>query len=366
MSTTDVIVVGGGLIGMLSARELALAGVRVTLFERRATGQESSWAGGGILSPLYPWRYPAAVNDLARWSQAVYPELLARLHRDTGIDPEYLPCGLLMLDADQQAAAGEWARAYPARLCLLENAELRAEEPELAPHWQQGSLFPELGQVRNPRLVAAARADLLRLGVNLHEQTPVTELLLRAGQVCGVRGGDRTWSAPRVVLAGGAWSAGLLPPPLLTPPVRPVRGQMMLYRIAPGRIRHIVLCGGHYVIPRRDGHLLVGSTLEEVGFDKQITAAARAELSARAAALFPFLRGESPVQHWAGLRPGSPQGIPCIAEHPEVTGLFINAGHYRNGVVMGPASARLLADLVLGRKPILEPASFRLFEAVST
>ncbi len=360
-----MIVVGGGLMGMLSARELALSGVRVALFERRAMGQESSWAGGGILSPLYPWRYPAAVNDLARWSQEAYPELLARLHRETGIDPEYVPSGLLMLDADQQAAGREWARAYPTPLRLLDAAELRVEEPELAPDWRQGCLFPELGQVRNPRLAAAVRADLLRLGVSLHEQTPVESLLLRAGRVRGVRAGGRDWHVPQVVLAGGAWSAGLLDASLSTPPVRPVRGQMMLYRIAAGRIRHIVLHGGHYVIPRRDGHLLVGSTLEEVGFDKQVTDEARAELTAWAGELFPFLRGESPVKHWAGLRPGSPQGIPCIAEHPEVTGLFINAGHYRNGVVMGPASARLLADLMLGRKPILDPAPFHLFEPVS-
>jgi glycine oxidase len=144
------------------------------------------------------------------------------------------------------------------------------------------------------------------------------------------------------------------------PPVHPVKGQMLLLRGEPGAVQRIVLGETRYVIPRRDGRVLVGSTMENADFDKTPTELAKQSLLASARELIPLLGDYRLERHWAGLRPGSPAGVPFIGPHPELEGLFFNAGHYRNGVVMGPASARLVADLLLGREPILNPALFSL------
>ena len=142
-------------------------------------------------------------------------------------------------------------------------------------------------------------------------------------------------------------------------PVKPVRGQMILYRAEPGVVQRIVLSQDRYVIPRRDGRILVGSTVEDVGFEKATTRAAMQELEAEARRIIPALANYPIEHHWAGLRPGSPHDIPYIMQHPRISGLFVNTGHFRNGVVLGPASARLLADILLQREPILDPLLYR-------
>lgn len=355
---SDCVVVGGGIIGLLSARELAGGGCRVRLLEMATVGRASSWAGGGILSPLYPWRYPDAVTELARWSQAAYPELAARLHAEGGIDPEWTCSGMLMLDTSDRAAAQAWAGRFGYRLEELTGDALRQCEPALGDAAEPALWMPEVAQVRNPRLVQAARHALRGLGVAIEEQCEVSGLLERGGRVAGVRTARGEIEADVVVVTAGAWSGQLLAGLAIRPEIRPVRGQMLLFRGAPGLVSRIILGPQHYVIPRRDGRVLVGSTMEEAGFDTSTTTAAREELRAAAYRLVPTLAGCTLERHWGGLRPGSPDGVPYIGEHPQVAGLFINSGHFRNGVVMAPASARLLADMVLGRPPILDPAPY--------
>lgn len=348
-ATPDALIVGGGLIGMLSARALVRQGLRVSLLERGDTGQESSWAGGGILSPLYPWRYPAAVSALAQWSQAAYPALCEEL-AGSGIDPQYTRCGLLILDADDRQRAEDWASSYGMNLAWPGAAATRFT-PGLS-----GSLpgadaawLPDIAQVRNPRFVQALRASIEALGVAIHTATEVLAIRHTGGRVTGVttRVGEH-YPAGRVVIAGGAWTAGLLAATGPALPVVPVKGQMMLFRARPGQFGPIILYRSHYVIPRRDGRVLVGSTIEHTGFDKHTTAEAHALLLAAATEMVPAL-ADCPIErHWAGLRPGSPEGIPYIGQHHEINGLFVNAGHYRNGVVLGPASAEVLASRVCG------------------
>ena len=354
----EVIIIGGGLLGMLSARELARAGRRVALFDRGQTGRESTWAGGGILSPLYPWRFDDAVNALARWGQPRYADFAGQLHQESGIDPEYEPSGLLILDNDEQEAALAWARRWQVELQLLDGETIRDLEPQLGNPPEQALWLPQVGQLRNPRLGRAACGSLDALGVAVYEQQPVEELLIEAGRCRGVVSGGTMFQAEQVVIAGGAWSAGLLAPLDIRLPVRPVRGQMILYRGEPGALRRIVLSQDRYIIPRRDGRVLVGSTIEEVGFDKSTTDEALATLREAGERLVPAL-ADWPLEHqWAGLRPGSPHGIPYISEVPGVAGLYLNTGHFRNGVVLGLASARLLSDLMLGREPIVDPGSY--------
>lgn len=358
----DCIVIGGGLIGLLTARELVRSGLQVLLLERGQTGRESSWAGGGIISPLYPWRYPDAVTALASWSQAHYQALAEDVREQTGIDPQWVRSGMLMADvpADEQGQALEWAQRTGIEILPLKQPELAACEPALTPDARSGLWMPQVAQVRNPRLAAALREAILMEGVEIREQVEVGKILVEGDRVCGVRTPQGDLSADTVILAAGAWSAALLETVGVTLQIMPVRGQMILFRAAPDTLGHIVLRDGRYLIPRRDGHILAGSTMEQAGFDKSTTAAAREELVQAALAMVPVLARYPVVNHWAGLRPGSPQGVPYIGPVPAIDGLFVNAGHFRNGVVTAPASARLLADIVLERPSVLPLELFHI------
>lgn len=352
------LVVGGGAIGMLTALELLDAGHRVILFERTDTGRESSWAGGGIVSPLFPWRYLDSVTRLASWSQGVYPEFCAYLADETGIDPEYTGSGLILWAPDELEQAQEWAAQHGRRLLRIDRDEFARLEPAAAQPRDDALWMPEVGQVRNPRMVRALRAVLERRGCDIRTSTPVRGLLVERDRCSGVATADGRQHGEAVIVCAGAWSGELLGALPETPAIRPVRGQMLMFRAAPGTLQRMVLEGSRYVIPRRDGRTLFGSTLEDVGFDRQTTAAARDELYALATQRFPVLK-TSPIEaHWAGLRPSAPAGVPYIGGHPAIAGLWVNAGHFRNGIVLGPASARLLADLVLDREPIIDPAPY--------
>jgi glycine oxidase len=343
---------------MLTALELARAGESVTLLERQETGRESSWAGGGIVSPLYPWRYLDAVTHLASWSQSAYPALAAELAGETGIDPELTDNGMLLVTADEVDAAQSWAKEHGRSVETIDQDRFAALEPEAATPPEQAVWMPEVAQVRNPRMVRALRRRLEQLGVDIRTHHPVDTLIAENGRCRGVVASGERHLAERVVICTGAWSGGLLADLPNPPEVHPVRGQMLLFKADPGTISRIVLEGSRYVIPRRDGRTLFGSTIEQAGFEKKTTQEARDELYQIATERFPVLKQFEVEAHWAGLRPSSPAGVPYIAQHPEIEGLFVNAGHFRNGIVLGPASARLAADLVLDRTPILDPRPY--------
>lgn len=346
-------------MGLLSANMLAMAGEEVLLLDRQGVGTESSWAGGGIVSPLYPWRYGAAVTALAHWSQDFYPGLGEQLLAATGIDPEVHVTGLYWLDLDDEAEALAWAAREGRVLRAVEIAEVHARVPALGAGFARAIHMPGVANVRNPRLVKALRAALLAMPkVQLREQCAVSGFIQEGGRIRGVTTADGEIRAERVVLAAGAWSGELLKSLGIDLPVQPVKGQMILYKCAADFLPSMVLAGGRYAIPRRDGHILVGSTLEHAGFDKTPTEVALASLKDSAETLLPALKEAEVVGHWAGLRPGSPEGIPFIGEVPSYPGLWLNCGHYRNGLVLAPASCRLLADLLLGHEPIIDPAPY--------
>jgi glycine oxidase len=220
--------------------------------------------------------------------------------------------------------------------------------------------MPAIANIRNPALLKALRASLDKLGVVVHEGAEVKEWRREGGRVVAALTADgRAFAAAQFAVCGGAWSAALLARAGVGLAIRPVRGQMLLYRLAPGALPCIVLAEGRYVIPRRDGHVLCGSTLEESGFDQSTTEAARISLMQSAARLWPVLAGLQPVRHWAGLRPAAPAGIPFIGRVGGFENLWVNAGQFRNGLVLAPASAQLLADLVLQRAPVVDPRPYQ-------
>ncbi|GAB3475072.1 glycine oxidase ThiO [Azotobacter salinestris] len=354
-----VLVVGGGAIGMLSALRLAEAGLEVRLLDQGRLGQESSWAGGGIVSPLYPWRYSPAVTALAHWSQDFYPALGERLKRETGIDPEVHVTGLYWLDLEDEAEALAWAAREGRPLEAVDIDSVRRAVPALGAGFSRALFMSGVANVRNPRLLASLREALARMSnVTLEENLPVTGFVCEGERVVGVRTASGELRADRVVIAAGAWSGELLATLGLELPVKPMKGQMILYKCAEDFLPRMVMADGRYAIPRRDGHILVGSTLEDVGFDKTPTKEAFASLKASAEALLPALSGAEVVKQWAGLRPGSPEGIPYIGPVPGFEGLWLNCGHFRNGLVLAPASCQLLADLLLAREPIIDPAPY--------
>jgi glycine oxidase len=356
----DCIVVGGGLLGMLSAYFLGREGLAVTMLEQRGVCQESSWAGGGILSPLVPWDYPDAVSELVQWSQRYYPALAEELRNESGIDPEWQQSGLLMAGVSLDSRIRRWQARYPCRIERVESGQMQQLEPGLALLTEPALLLPDVAQVRNPRLCKALATSLREQGVAIHEHVRVDGLRLAVNAISGVMTDQGEFLSERVVVAAGAWSAALLGDLLPALPVGPVRGQMIQFAASPGLLRHIVFANGHYLIPRRDGLVLAGSTLEYTGFEKKATPEAQDSLANFARQLLPGLNDCKIVNHWAGLRPGKTDGIPIIGEHPEIKGLYLNTGHFRNGVVLAPASAQLLLDIMTGRASFTSPEAYRL------
>ncbi|HEV7929579.1 MAG TPA: glycine oxidase ThiO, partial [Nitrosospira sp.] len=353
---SDVLIIGGGVAGLATAYELLRQGATVTLLERNRCGQESSWAGAGILSPLLPWDYPDSVTRLTRLSNRLYPEFIDALRAETAIDPEYQASGMLVLTGQsRESEAGlEKARLHAAEIWCARfdfpMSSVRSHENAPALSRDEPALWlPEVSQVRNPRLLRALmKAVELRKGT-IVENTEVTYWNIARGQVqsVGTSRGEE-FAATNYIVAAGAWSHRLLREQALKLDIWPVRGQILLFNAPPGLLHPIVVKEPEkfYLIPRRDGYVLAGSTLEDVGFDKCRTAEARGTLLAQARALVPELSERNLTAHWAGLRPGSPGNVPVIDRHPVIPNLYLNSGHYRYGVTMATGSARLVFNII--------------------
>lgn len=355
----DCIVVGGGVIGMLTAHELFSSGMDVLLLEKGPLGGESSWAGGGIISPLYPWRYDDSVNVLSERSKKIYPELYKYLLETTGIDSELLCSGLFTVTANDSSnhektdndQMTDWIKKWSINTEFINDPDAVLKiEKTVGEKITQGLWMPDVMQIRNPKLVQALKKLFDVLSIPFQEQIKVEELIIKNNKVCGVKTNKKTFYADKVIIASGAWSAQFSETEKSVA-VAPVKGQMIMYKGEPGLVKRIVLSEGHYIIPRKDGRILAGSTLEKIGFDKTVSSSALDELHQAAVELVPLLDTLPVERQWAGLRPGTEKGIPYICRHDEVEGLYVHAGHFRNGIVLGAASAELMADIVLDRTP---------------
>ncbi len=352
--SSDVLIIGAGVSGLLSALCLSRAGLRVTLVERGPVAGESTWAGAGILSPLPPWDYGPEVNALSERGRNLWPEWIAYLLEHSPVDPEYLTSGMLVLGLADMAAASDWCEAH---------GWFREEPPAALSGFMTDVddtiWLPGVAQVRNPRLGQALMHACQAAGVGILRDTPAQTLGIRENRVAGIHTPDGLLTADSYVVSAGAWSRELLGEQALGLDIQPVRGQILLFKGTPGIVPSIIFKGGRYLVPRKDGRVLVGSTLEYAGFDKSVTEEAKEALSAFALETAPGLASAEVVGHWAGLRPGSPGNIPSVDRHPVLDNLYLNSGQFRYGVTMAPACAELLRDLILGRRPRLDPTPYR-------
>lgn len=348
----DVIVVGGGVIGLSVALEAVQRGLTVRVLEQGAYGKEASWAGAGIL-PAGPTRDTGDPLDrLAASTFRLWPPFSAALQEQTGIDNGFRRCGALLFATDPAAGAvaeAEHLQRAGIEFEMLTPDALRQIEPAVC--WS-GRAAPcriaAVAQIRNPRHLKALLAACHRAGVDLRPGEGVVGFEREQDRTVAVRTVTDRHLAGQFVIAGGAWSSQILALCGCSLDVEPVRGQIVLLQAPSPPIRHMLECGSRYLVPRPDGRILVGSTEERVGFHKANTAAAMHELLQFATGLVPQLADAQFERAWSGLRPHARRGRPYIGRVPAFDNLLVAAGHFRWGLYLSPITARLIGQLLSG------------------
>ena len=345
----DVIIIGAGIIGLATAESLLMHGAKVTILDRNLAGQESSWAGGGILSPLCPWHYSDAVTQLTSYSAKKFPEWAAALYSSTGIDPEFWISGMRILPPNETKVALDWCnqRGINIQQCVPTQEIINTSDSTVQIQEDHTLLLPDIAQIRNPRLLQALHSRVLQLGGKIIEKCKVENFQHTHERIRSIDTTFGQLTADYFIICAGAWTSEILGTSALKLRIRPIKGQMLLFKFDNPPVSNILVQEDLYIIPRQDGHVLIGSTVEDTGFDKQVTHLARENLFKRALSILPALQEKLVILHWAGLRPGSPDNLPTIAPHPNIRNLFVNSGHFRYGVTMAPASAEIMMNYLL-------------------
>jgi len=351
---SDVIVIGGGVIGLTTAYELAGRGVDVTVVDQGPLGREASWAGAGMLPPSHPERGRTPADRLRGASQRLWPDLSRQLQAETGIDNGYRNCGGLELrlhgPADELAEEIAEARESGVTVEAMTAEELRRFEPQLSPNVSAAYYLPEMGQVRNPRHLKALIAACGSRGVRFLTGQPVHRLDTQHDTIMGVETNEGLLVAGQYVVTAGSWSQRLLETAGCGVITRPLRGQIVLLNSLPLPLQRILMVGKRYLVPRPDGRILIGSTEDDAGFNKQNTPEGVAGLLQFATELAPSLAEAEIEQTWAGLRPRSVDGMPYLGQAPGFENLFVATGHFRDGLQLSPITGKIMAALILGEE----------------
>ena len=364
-----VIIIGGGVIGLSIAEHCLRRGLTPVILEKGPFAREASWAGAGYLDLRSAARVGGAFFSLCKKSYDLFPEWAARLKRESGVDPELLDSGSLDLafNDEEEAAirqmesnlktfglSGEW----------LQPSQAARKEPGLSKLLKSIFYFHPTRQVRPPRLTRALLQVLQKAGAVLKEVEPVEGWILQGRRVTGVKTSKGTVEGDAVVLASGAWSGLLAQKNGLRLDSKPFRGQVVMFRTQPGALKHILFTGLQkaftYLVPRLDGHIYVGSTLEDAGFDKSTTPEGMEKLKSGAARVLPSLSQQLIEDTWAGLRPGSLDGWPFLGRVPGIEGLFAATGHFTHGILLSAVTGHLVSQLVSDQRPDLDLTPFAL------
>lgn len=358
---SDVIVIGAGVVGLAAARFLAAEGAKTLVVEAQRVGAEASSAAAGILAAQAEAEEETPLLALALAGRDHHARLAPSLEAETGIAVDRSERGLLTVAltgerADELLRQAAWHRERGLEVEELGPEEVREAEPNLNPGVLRALYFRGDRRIDNVRLTKALAASAVSRGVSILSGRPVGGLIVENGRVAGVRAGSETFRAPAVLNAMGAW-AGLLGGDPAPPPVEPVRGQMVAFDVSPPLLTHVVYCGHGYLVPRTDGRLLAGSTMERAGFDKSVTAGGLRAVLAAALEIAPVLGDVRIAETWSGLRPATPDGLPVLGPGA-LPGLVHAGGLYRNGILMGPLVGELAAEIVLGRSPRMDIGAF--------
>jgi glycine oxidase len=358
-----IAIIGAGISGLMSALELAEQGCTVDIFDQQQAGQAASWAGGGILSPMYPWRYAPEVNQLAQYGKPLYQTWNEKLRPVTGIDFQIHDTGMLIFDQDDFEIGLNYATRYQEPMQqsdLLNRRQLQQVNPHISEKFQQALYFPQLSNIRNPRLLQSLISYLKQhSNVRLLEHCPIEKLIIQHNKVQGIETEDRQkFTADHVVITSGAWSQHWAKQLQCNIPVRPVQGQMLLFKTPVNWLPTMCMNQVMYLIPRQDGHIVCGSSMAENGFSTAVDQQTQQDILTACLEMVPELAQFPIVKRWAGLRPSSPHGIPYIGAMPQLENLWTNFGHFRNGLCMGAGSARLLRQLMLGQETLVDSTAY--------
>lgn len=353
----DVVIIGGGVIGLSIAWELTGYGLSVRVLERSGFGQEASWAGAGMLPPGNLTRAKTSEARLRGAAHQLWPKWSEELTSFSGLDNQFIRCGGLEIcfdasDAEYQSGLAA-LRSEDVAIGTNDLTEIRKSFSQIGEDVAAGYTLPEFCQVRNPRHVKTLQVACAMRGVELVAGSPVHHIEVDGERIVAVQAGAERHQAGEFIVAGGAWSGHLLGQVGIRVAIEPLKGQIVLLKCMPLPFRSVIQAGREYLVPRLDGRILIGSTEENVGFDKRSTAEAVSNLIQFAQRVVPGLRQAEVERSWAGLRPYSGTGRPYIGRLPQFRNGSVAAGHFRYGLHLSPITAVLMRQVLLGQNPDL-------------
>lgn len=362
---SDLLVIGGGVVGLSIAYEAAGRGLRVQLIDAQQPAREASWAGAGILPPAGE-QSASPLEQLTALSNRLHRVWAQQLQDSTGIDNGYQPCGAYYLARDEQSRdelgkLHAWAAAENIAIEPLPVNELSRVEPAIQPLGEQvdAAYLPGECQLRNPRHLKALLKGCAQRGVQIVPGAAAEDFEFKGDRIAAVRTARKRFVAGQYCLATGSWTAALARKLRLRLAIKPIRGQIALLKCEQPLFSRIVNEGKRYLVPRLDGRVIVGSTEEDAGFDHTTSDDSIAELIEFAASLVPQLSAAPLEQSWAGLRPASRDGRPYLGQVPELENAFVAAGHFRSGLQLSSGTAIVINDLLAGKAPAIDLSPFR-------
>ena len=349
---SEVLIVGGGIIGLAIVRGLHLRGIKeITILERGEIGRESSFAAAGMLAPNAETENQDDFTEFCAESLNLYADYANALFDETGVDIELDCSGTLYLsfteaDSKEIGRRYKWQKSEGLQIEHLTARETLQAEPFVSPDVRESLFFPNDWQVENRRLLFALEKYAELNCIKIIENAEISNLLIEKNRIIGAETKSEKFFAPTVVLATGAWTSLIKAESFVLPQIKPIRGQIISFQTAKRLFQKVIYSPRGYIVPRADGRILVGATVEDVGFDKSITDAGTELLRETALEISPGLGNLEIHEQWAGLRPAAVDGLPIIGAFAEVENLFIATAHYRNGILLAPLTAKIMAEKI--------------------